>query len=285
MALAALSLAACGEAPPWLAADWRPEQPPQRIVLGSVLAAESLLGVVPSERIAGVHAFAAEPAWSRVASEAARLPLLGAGPEQLLSVHPDLVIVDAYTRPETLALLSAGGVPVVRAGDAHDFDEIAFELERLGRIVHRRAAAAARVDMMRQRLAEVRARARSRTGPAWRLLCLDGALHTHGAGSLFDAVVRAAAARNVASEHGVGMFRKLDVEELLAWRPDALVVAGDPDAPLPAWIPQYPGLGLLECVRRERVLVVPSSLLGTTSHHLVEAVTCVAAQLDAWGRP
>ena len=59
-----------------------------------MLAAESLLSVLPRERIAGVHAFAADAGFSLVAEQAQGLPLLAAGPEHLLSARPDLVLVD-----------------------------------------------------------------------------------------------------------------------------------------------------------------------------------------------
>lgn len=276
-------LSACGDPAPWSSATWRPERAPQRVVLASVLAAESLLDLLPRERISGVHAFAAEPAWSLVADRTEGLPLLGAEPEQLLSVRPDLVVVDAYTRAETLALLSSAGVPVVRTADPHGFDDIAHNLEHLGRVTHLEAEVAARIDALHDQLARIREAARGR--PVWRLMSLDGALHTYGTDSAFDAVARAAGARNLAAEHGVGTFRKLDVEELLAWRPDALVIAGAPDSAVPAWIEQYPGLELLECVRRSRLLFVPTPLLGTTSHRLADTAAFVQRRLAEWGAP
>ncbi|HEB52375.1 MAG TPA: hypothetical protein ENI87_03865 [bacterium] len=281
--LCAVFQSGCRPGQPWEDPDFCPPEPPQRIVLASVLAAESLLELLPRERIAGVHTFAADPDFSLVADAARGLPLLGASPEQLLSVRPDLVVVDAYTRAETLALLATAGVPVVRTRDPKGFDDIAANLRRLGRVVHLMPASDRLVTRMRERLEEVRA-AGEACAP-WRLMSLDGALHTHGEGSLFDAVVRAAGARNIAAEHGVGAFRKLDVEEVLAWRPDALVLAGQPGQHLPGWLAQYPGFELLPCVQHERILFVPGSLLSTTSHHLVDTAAFVQRQLQRWGTP
>jgi ABC-type hemin transport system substrate-binding protein len=120
-------------------------------------------------------------------------------------------------------------------------------------------------------------------------LCLDGALHTHGRPSLFDALVRAAGATNLAADRGVGPFRKLDVEAVMSWRPDVLVVA-EPAAPpgsdvVPLWLRQFEGISLLPCVQQGRVLRVPAALLGTTSHHLVEAAHALQHQLLQWQRP
>src|SRR5678815_1583931 len=104
-------LCGCRQAKPRHAPDWRPAAPPQRIVAASVFATEVLLAIAPRERIAAVHVLAADPRYSLVVAEANGLPLVGAEPEQLLAAAPDLVLCDAFTRPETLALLSAADVP------------------------------------------------------------------------------------------------------------------------------------------------------------------------------
>lgn len=278
-------LGGCAPRRPWQEVGWRPDPPAQRVVLGSVLAAESLLGVLPRERVAAVHFVAAAPSFSLVAGLAQGLPTVGASPAQLLSAHPDLVIVDAYTQAETLALLDSADVPVVRTADPHTFADIADNLRELGLVTGLGTETEALVTAMQARLAELHKGGLELGG--WRLLGLDGALHTYGTGSLFDALVEAVGARNLAAEHGAGAFRKLDVEAVLAWRPDVIVMAGDADAGpgAPAWLRQTPGLSLLPCVQNGRVIVLPLAELSTTSHRLVEAVDAVQRQLLAWGKP
>jgi iron complex transport system substrate-binding protein len=281
MALAAL--AGCGREAPWDSADWRPERPPQRIVAGSLLAAEVLLEIAPHDRIAGVIGLAADPQFSLVVGEVAGLPLVGAEPEQLLAVRPDLVITDAFTRSETRALLRAAGVPMLRTADAGSFDEIAANIRSLGRVCHLEAEAEALVRRMFAELAEVRAAAADFAH--WNVCCLDGLLHTYGRGSLIDAMIAAAGPRNLASAHGAGAFRRLDLETVLGWRPDALLIgvpAGGEDG-AGAWLQQKPGLPLLPCVQNERLIFVPGPLLSTTSHRLVQAARLVQATLRQWG--
>ncbi len=282
---AALLIAACRGDAPWDRPDWRPELPPQRIVAASILATEVLLEIAPRERIAAVHELAADPRYSLVTDQVAGLPTVAAAPEQLLAARPDLVIVDAFTRAETLALLRQAGVPVVRTGDAASFEDIAANVRHIGRVCHLEPEAEAVVLRMFAALREVRARAADVAG--WRLCSLDGALHTYGRGSLFDAVLTAAGATNVAAEHGVGPFRRLDAEAVLAWRPDAIVVAAPLDAVAHAadWLHQHPALRLLPCVQDDRLVVIPGPLLGTTSHHLVRAAAQVQSVLRRWGHP
>jgi ABC-type Fe3+-hydroxamate transport system substrate-binding protein len=281
---ALLALGACREQRPWSASDWRPALPPQRIVAASVLATEVLLAIAPRERIAAVHVLAADPTFSLVATEARAFALVGAEPEQLLAARPDLVICDAFTRPETLAMLDAADVPVVRTGNPASFADVAANVRRLGQLCHAERGAERLVDELERRLAALAARAGDVA--QWRVANLDGALHTHGAGSLFEGVVRAAGAQCLAAQRGVGPFRKLDVETLLAWQPDALVVAGPADASTPPeWLLQQPGAALLTCVQRNRVLQLPAPVLATTSHRLVAVAETLQRALLRWEKP
>ena len=277
--------AACRDQAPWEAPDWRPERAPQRIVAASVLATEVLLEIAPRERIAGVHYLAADPTFSLVAADVKGLPLLGAEPEQLLACGPDLVICDPFTKRETLALLASASVPVITPQNPATFDDVAANVLRIGAVCHLDEPAARLVASMRQRLAALASRAAEVAD--WRVVNIAGGMHVHGRGSLFDAVVTAAGARNIASQRGAGPFRKLDVETLLGWSPDAVVLSALADAPavLPEWLQQVPGVSLLPCVAQRRVVRIAGPLLGTTSHRLVEAAEQLQATLRDWGRP
>jgi iron complex transport system substrate-binding protein len=277
--------AACSRQPAREATESWPAQPPLRIVAGSVLATEVLLEIAPRERLAGVHALAADPKYSLVVDGVKDLTKVGAEPEQLLAVRPDLVILDAFTRPETQVLLESAGVPVVRTLSASSFDDIAANIRRIGRACWLVEPAEALVLRMQAKLRDVQQRG---AGLAeWHVMNLDGGLHTHGRGSLFDAVVQAAGAHNLAAERGAGPFRRLSLEAVLAWRPDALIVdaeAGQAERQ-PEWFAQIRGLQLLRCRQRDHVLFVPGPMLGTTSHRLVDTVALVQDALLRWGRP
>ncbi|MCA8963304.1 MAG: ABC transporter substrate-binding protein [Planctomycetes bacterium] len=262
-----------------------PSGPPTRIVAASVFAAEVLLDLLPRERIAGVHYLAADPRYSLVADRVGDLPQVDADPEALLSVDPDLVVLDAFTKPETVSLLEAAGVRLLRPHEARDFAGIWANIRQLSTACGCEAAAERLIASSAARLAALRETAPERA--AWRVMSLDGALHTYGKGSLFDAVVAATGARNLAAEEGVGPFRKLDVEAVLVMPADAIVLgAGTGDlAQERQWLVQHPGLRLMNCVERDRLLFVPSPLLASTSHHLVAAAERIAEQLTRWGTP
>lgn len=278
-------LAACGP-PPADPTTTRPASPPLRIVAASLFATEVLLEIAPAERIAAVHSLAADPHFSLVVEDVRGLPLVGAEPEQLIAGAPDLVIVDAYTRPETKALLLWSGVPVLCPREPKSFADIGVNIRALGRACHLEAAAERLVQRMEDRLRELATRGAELR--AFRVCSLDGDLHTYGRGSLVDAMLGAAGATNLAAEQGSGPYRKLSVETILAWKPHALLVAeqrGHGPSEAPAWLAQVPGLDLLECAQRHRFVTVAGPLLATTSHRLVDAAARVQEQLLQWGRP
>jgi len=254
-----------------------------RIVCGSVFAAETLLEIAPRERIAAVHEFAADSRYSLVADQVEGLELVGAEPEQLISVRPDLVIVGAFTKPETLAILASAGVPVLRTATPRSFVDIAANIRLIGRACLLEAEAEALVARMNVRLAELQKRGRELG--ACEVMSLDGGLRTMGNGSLFDAVVTAAGATNLAAKNGAGPFRIMNFESVLAWRPEMLVIdlqSGKEETER-EWIAQSLGFELLPAVVNDRILFVPSALFATTSHHLVETVAFVQDTLLRWG--
>lgn len=264
---------------PWI------DRCPERIVAGSVLSAEVLLAIAPPHRIAAVHYLAADPHYSMVAAAAAGWPVVGAGPEQLLVVRPDLVLTDPFTSAETQRLLDTAGVPVVRTPSVTTLADIVDSIRMIGWVSGCDQAAEHLVDGLQARVGELQRDAEMRCD--WRVMNLNGAMETYGKGSLLDAVLDVAGVHNVAAEHGVRAFGVLDVESVLAWRPDALLVAIAPGAPpsMPAWLLQHPGLQHLPCVQQERVILVPHALLGSTSQHVVDLASIIGQQLAAWGRP
>jgi len=283
-AAAALATACAPEARDLTAT--RPATPPQRIVAASLFATEVLLEIAPRERVVAVHALAADPHFSLVADDVKGMKLVGAEPEQLIAGSPDLVIVDAFTRAETKALLAWAEVPVLCPPEPRSFADIAANIRLVGRACHLEERAEALASGLETRLRDLAARG-AELRP-FQVCSLDGDLHTYGQGSLVAAAIAAAGATSLASERGAGPYRKLSVETLLAWQPSALLIAERRNSgadKTPPWLLQVPGLDLLECAQKGRFVFVPGPLLATTSHRLVDAAARVQEQLLQWGRP
>lgn len=255
---------------------------PSRVVAASVFSAEVLLELLPASRLAGVHFLAADARYSRVADKAKATQLLGASPEQLIAARPDLVVIDEFTLADTAILLRSFGIPVVRTRPVASFDDVAANIRLLGFATGADKEAEALCERMFARREAIREAGKSLG--AWRVMNCNGALDTYGARSLLDDAVRIAGASHLPADHGVGGYCKLDVETVLGWRPDALLVSvGDNDDA--AWVGQHPGLRLLPCVQRGRIARIPASLLSSTSHHAIEVAALLQQTLVAWEKP
>ena len=250
----------------------------ERIVAASVSSAEILLGLVPHNRIAAVHYLAADDVFSTVANEVAGIKTIGASPEQILSVRPDLVLTDEYTSAVTQRLLGTVGVPMLRIDAPRNFEDVARNLELVGARVGGEEQANAEVARLRAKVQELKEHQPSVS--SWRIMNLNGDLDTYGRGSLFDAAVGLAGARNIPAERGAEAYLKLDIETVMAWRPDALVVASDP-----TWIESDPVLSLLPCVQRKRYIRISSALLSCQSSRAVAVAARIQEQLRQWGNP
>jgi ABC-type hemin transport system substrate-binding protein len=115
----------------------------------------------------------------------------------------------------------------------------------------------------------------------------DGGGWSAGSGTTAATVVGWAGLRLLTSERGLEGHFQVDHEQLLALDPEVLVVPSD-DGTL-AGSRTWTALAADERltglrVRRGEGLVVPidSTVLGTTSHHLVEAAEALAAAVDTW---
>ena len=263
--------------------DVEVKAPPQRIVAASVFSAETLLEIAPSSHIAGVHFLAADARYSRAAAKAAALPLLGASPEQLIAARPDLVVVDEFTLADTVTLIRSVGIAVVRTLPVATFDDVANNIRMLGFAIGQDAAAESLCERMLRRRDEIRSAGQGLD--AWRVMSLNGALDTYGSRSLLDDAVKSAGARHLPAEHDVAGYRKLDIETVLGWQPDAIVISVSETGEGGEWVAQHAGLSLLPCVQRGRVVRIPGSLLSSTSHHAVELGALLQKSLSDWGRP
>ncbi len=255
---------------------------PSRVVASSVFSAEVLLELLPPQRLAGVHFLAADARYSRVTDKAASTRLLGSSPEQLVAARPDLVVIDEFTLADTAILLRSFGIPVVRTRPVASFDDVAANIRLLGFATGADEEAEALCERMFARREAIREAGKSLG--AWRVMNCNGALDTYGARSLLDDAVRIAGASHLPADHGVGGYCKLDVETVLGWRPDALLVSvGENDDA--AWVGQHPGLRLLPCVQRGRVARIPAALLSSTSHYAIELAALLQQTLVDWEKP
>ena len=259
--------------------------PPQRVISGAVFSDAVLLEVCPPARVLALHSRSKDPRYSPVAEESARFPRhMTGGAEEILALEPDLVIVSSFSRKETLNLLSRQGSAVLRFLGFSSVADIQNNIRALGYVLDLDEATERLVQDMQASLDDVAKQREKRR--VWRVLHYVGG-YTSGTGTTFDSLLEYVGAHNVACDLGIRGAQPIQPEQILLMNPDVLIVNVEPgqEQPLVNRLHQIPGFETLTAVRRDRLLLVPSAWLSSTSHHAAKAAVRIAEVLDGWGRP
>jgi len=177
---------------------------------------ELLLDLAPSSRIASITFLSREKASLRQWPQAAAIPVNHNTAEEILSLHPDLILTDPFIAPSLRPLLAKTGARVVEVPPAENFEQIRADVRLVARAVGEVARGEQLIARMDAKLADLAAHrpAKMLTVAEW-----GGGGFVPGRGGLFDTLLAAAGARNVEQ----GSFGYYDVESLIAANPDALV--------------------------------------------------------------
>lgn len=250
---------------------------PQAIVSLTLMTDEFLADLVPPERIRAFSRYADDPVLSNVpASVRAAVPLrVRLDLEQLLSLHPDLVLAADWNDAEALRFLEAHGCPVYVVKTPRSWTDVKNRIGEIGSRLGARAEAQDLLDrlLVRQKRLEVLPR-RGQT-----VLEYNTFGRSMGAGTLWNDMVTLAGLVNPSQglpSDAYG-YAPLSKEVLLRLDPDWLVL------PSAAAAEAYgsgsflreleadPLFRNLRAVKAARVLILPESLKTTTSHAALRA--------------
>lgn len=200
------------------------EARPLRVMSITACADQLVLALVPPAQITSVTWLSRDPQTSIMAQAAAGVPINHGLAEDVLKDHPDLVIAGTYTSPTTRALLKKLRVPMLELGATNSFDDVRSQTRAVAAAVGAPARGEQLIAQMDATLQQLAAH----PGPPVRVAAWDGGGFAAPPGSMYDALLQAAGARNVAAERGgpVSGGGGPSVERLLAARPDLLVEGG-----------------------------------------------------------
>ncbi len=184
----------------------------------NLCADQWVLALLPLERITSVTWLARDAEESFLAVRARQVPANYGSAEEVLRDHPDLIITGEYTMPATRSALQRMGYPLLELKNADDFEDIRARAREVGEAVGARAQAEHMIAEMDAILDGLSHRPKS-SHP--RVVFWDGSGAAPGRGTLYDAIISAAGAHNIAAEN-TG-FASLDVEGLLARAPEVLL--------------------------------------------------------------
>ncbi len=227
---------------------------PLKVMSLSECTDQIVLQLLPPERITSVTWLSRDPSISIMAKAAAHVPVNYGTAEEVIRDRPDLIVIDSYTTPATKALLERLHYPVLVLSSAESFGDIRTMTRKVAAAIGAKArgeALLAHMDAVLLILAKDK-------GPRLRVAAWDGAGFSARNGSLYDAILTAAGARNVVDEKGVTTSGTPSVEMLLKTAP-ALLVRGEPGFERPDRRSDVASHPLIRRFWVGRTVVVPQS--------------------------
>ncbi len=202
------------------------ERPPQRIVSTTLAADETLGALIDPSRVVGVTYLADDVHQSNVANMfPTDIARVGVEIESLLALEPDLVFVASFSRVETVRLLLATGIPVVRFAELGSFSEVAENLHLAGAVLGEEAKAEALVEEMFARIEAVERRVAGRAPP--RVLAWGDSGYSKARATLMDEIIERAGGYNVMRDTGLSGATKISAEFAIGLEPEVILMEGD----------------------------------------------------------
>jgi iron complex transport system substrate-binding protein len=263
------------------------ERAPQRIASQALTIDHFLLATVPPDRIVALSNYARDERYSFAVEAAQRTDaVVATDVEAVLLRDPEVMLTAQSARADQVDLARSAGIPVFRLLTIFDnFDQIAEQLETVGRITGEDEKARAVVAEMRRRAAAAKALRPADAKPV-RILALTVYSSSYGKGSLFEYVVNELGAVNVGTEQGLGPYGQISAEQVASWNPD-WIVAGAENASIEevrARMLKDTGVSVTEAGRTGQVLVVKNREFLTMSHQSVELMESLAQAIYAEGK-
>ena len=205
----------------------RLSHPPQKILTDSLHLDETLLTLVPAERLAGAYYLDREPGISFVAEETRKVePVLrDYTPETVARVKPDLFLASTWSDPGLIQKVEEMGIPVVVCYGPVDLEQIQKNVRLMAHAVGNPQGGEKVISQMEERLQQTEQVLSGIQGPEPVGMLVSLMSRYGGTGSLYDDLCRRAHIRNGLAEAGLKNGQPLTREGILQANPDFFLVS------------------------------------------------------------
>jgi iron complex transport system substrate-binding protein len=193
--------------------------PPKSVVSINLCADQLLVLLADRHVLRSVTFLSSRPSQSFVADLVRDIPPNYGEAEEVLAMQPDLVVAGRFAARPAVRMLRRLGIAVLDLPIPETFDEIRGQIVSLSSVLGVQARGDAMIEEMDRRLANIE----SPQGPPPRALVLGARGFTSGAETLVDEVLAAAGIQNVASDLGIRGYGKVELEEIVAAKPDVII--------------------------------------------------------------
>jgi iron complex transport system substrate-binding protein len=217
------------------------------------------------------------------------IPIVTSGhqilPEKVISLKPDLVLIDASSGPQSaIAQIEKSGVRVVKIPESWTLADIEIKVAAVGSAIGASQQAQMLIEKLNQSLAQSQIEKRLRIA----FLYLRGTSSVYligGAGSGADSIFASLGAVDVGAQQLKNPFNTLTAESLAALNPDVIVVMskGLESVGGVEGLLKLPGVGQTKAGKNSAIIDVDDSLLlsfGPRTPSLIEQLRIALNELS-----
>jgi len=250
--------------------------PAKRIVSLAPHITELLFAAGAGGRVVGTAEYSDYPPAARA------LPKVGGNAldlEAIVALKPDLVMGWASgNAAASVARLRSLGL-TVHLSEPHRIEDIAGELERIGRLADTEVAANAAVKAFRERYATLTARYSRRPPVVVFYQIWKQPLMTVNGKQIISDAIRLCGGRNVFAQLPI-LAPTVTVEAVIAANPEVIVASGMGEA-RPEWLDDWRRWTTLDAVVRDNLYFVPPDLLQRHTPRILDGAEKLCMHLEA----
>ena len=185
-----------------------------------------LISLADPGQIMGLSRYALQQFESFSADNAKRFRILSGGAEDILELHPDIVVASQFDKRSTRELLKEKGVRLVEFAVPRNLDEVKAQIREMGDLVGHPDRASAQIARLDGAVAQARQTVARRH---YRVLPLSRRGWVSGRDSLLSALLAETGLFNAAGDLGIASGGFASLEAIVNLKPDLIVVsdAGD----------------------------------------------------------
>ncbi|MCH4097095.1 MAG: ABC transporter substrate-binding protein [Acidaminococcus provencensis] len=202
-------------------------QEPRRIVTDSLHLDETLLTLVPAERLAAAYYLDGEPGVSFISEETKGVTprLRDYTPEAVAGVQPDLFLASTWSDPGLIAKVEELGIPVVVCYGPSTLGQVEDNVRLMAKALRQEETGEKVVRQLEAQLTEIDRVVAQEPQPRPVGFLVSLMSRYGGTGSLYDQLTKRAGFRNGLAEAGLKNGDTLTPEAVLRADPDFFLVA------------------------------------------------------------
>ncbi|MGA2995501.1 ABC transporter substrate-binding protein [Bradyrhizobium sp.] len=193
-----------------------------RIASMNLCTDQLLISLADPKQILGLSRYAHERFESFAADDATQFRILSGGAEDILLLHPDVVVASLYDKRSTRELLKENGLHLAEFAVPRNLDEVKAQIREMGDLVGHPDRASAEVSRLDDAIAQARETVLQHR---YKVLPLSRRGWVTGSDSLLSSLLAETGLFNAAGDLGIGFGGYASLEAIVNLQPDFIVVA------------------------------------------------------------